>query len=165
MEMKQILLTINGSIPTNSVFQYSVGLCKRLQTQLNILQFVKDTSLQQCNSSTRSRVERLGKFLENSFVGVAFAEQGAFGMADDFLPGTSDSLKNLIKTNKIEIPFKVGLGSGNLKAELFNYVENHQKIILTIFDPAKDTQNDPKQQLEMINEIKKNLCVPLVVVK
>jgi len=55
--MKQVLLAIDGDIPTDSVFQYAVGLCRRIQAQLNILQFVKKKSLTQCISSTKKKVE------------------------------------------------------------------------------------------------------------
>jgi len=156
MKMKRVLLTINGKIPTKSVFQYSVGLCKMIHAELTILQFI---------SSTRRRVGHLGKFLENSFAGVAFAEQGVHSMAMEFMPGISNPLKEMIELKEMEMPFKVGLSRGNPETELSNYIENHQEIILTVFDPSKDSKKNPKYQLEMIEQIKKRLCIPLVMVK
>ena len=100
--MKQVLLAINGDIPTNLVFQYSVGLCKRMKAELNILQFMQNRKLTHCIFSTKKRVGRLGKFLEDSFAGVAFAEQDVFYMADEFLSGVSDPLKDLINFNKTD---------------------------------------------------------------
>jgi len=163
--MKQVLLAINGDIPTNSVFQYSVGLCKRMKAELNILQFIQNRKLNHCISATKKKVGRLGKFLEDSFAEVAFAEQDVFYRADEFLSGVSDPLKDLVNFNKTEVPFKVTLTSGDPGTELSSYIDNHQEIVLTIFDPSKDVQNQPKQCLATVEQIRNKLYVPLVVVK
>ncbi len=163
--MKQVLLAINGDIPTNSVFQYSVDFCKRISAELNILQFIQNRKITHCISSTKNRVGRLGKFLEAYFAGAAFAEQGVFYMADEFLSGVSDPLRDLIKFNKIGVPFKVTLSNGDPETELSSYIDNHRKIVLMIFDPSKDMENQPKKYLATVEQIKKKLYVPLVVLK
>ena len=163
--MKQVLLAINGDIPTNSIFQYSVGLCKRMSAELNILQFIQNRKLTHCISSTKKRVGRLSKVLEDYFAGAAFAEQGVFYMADEFLSGVSDPLKELIKFNKTGMQFKVTLSGGDPETELSNYIDNHQEIVLTIFDPSQGMRNQPKQYLATVEQIRKKLYIPLVVVK
>lgn len=163
--MKQVLLAIDGDIPTDSVFQYAVGLCRRIQAQLNILQFVKKKSLTRCISSTKKRVGHLGKRLEDTFAGVAFAEEGLPHMADEFLPHVSDSLKKLINGNPAGISLEVKVSSSSLEKELSNYIDDHQDIVLTIFDPSRDQPMEAGQSLSTIDAIKKNLSVPLVVVK
>ena len=163
--MKQVLLAINGDIPTNSAFLYSVDLCKRISAELNILQFIKDRKLTQRLTTTKKRVGRLGRFLEDSFAGVAFAEEGAFYLADEFLSGVSDPLKQLIKVNESGVSFKVALSHGNPETDLLNYIDNHQEIVLTVFDPSTNMRNHPRQYLAIMEQIKKKLCVPLVVVK
>jgi len=163
--MKQVLLAINGDIPTNAVFHYSVGLCKRINAELNILQFVKQEKFAQCISNTKKRVKRLGKLLEDSFAGIAFAEEGVPDMADEFLSSVSGPLKELIKVNPPEVSVKVAASTGNPEIELSNYVDKHQDIILTVFDPSRDQQNPSEHSLALIERIRKNLGVPLVVLK
>ncbi|MFH1153844.1 MAG: hypothetical protein V1793_08510 [Pseudomonadota bacterium] len=163
--MKQVLLAIDGDIPTNPIFQYSVGLCKRIRAELSILQFTRGRKLAQCISTTKKGVGRLGKFLEDSFAGIAFAEEGAFCIADEFLSGASTPLKELIKSNKDDVAFKVVLSDGEPETEISNYIENHQDIVLMVFDPSKDIRSTSKQYLKTVERIKKNLCIPMVVVK
>lgn len=43
--MKRVLLAINGDIPTNPIFNYAVGLCKRISADLDILQFINAQKL------------------------------------------------------------------------------------------------------------------------
>ena len=163
--MKQVLLAINGDIPTSAVFHYSVGLCKRINAELNILQFVKEEKLAQCISNTKKRVKRLGKLLEDSFAGIAFAEEGLPEMASEFLSEISGPLKELIKVNPPGLSLKVAVSNGNPEIELSNYIDKHQDIILTVFDPSGDQQNLPKHSLALIERIRRKLGVPLVVVK
>lgn len=163
--MKQILLAIDGDSPTDSVFQYAVGLCRRIQAELNILQFVKDRRVSRCISATRKKVGRLGKLLEDSFAGVAFAEEGVPHMADEFLPNVSDSLRELIRGDHTGVSFKVAASNGNPEKELLNYIDDHQDIVLTIFDPSTDPKAESGPSLPAIEAIKKRMSVPLVVVK
>lgn len=163
--MKQVLLAIDGDIPTDSVFQYAVGLCRRIQAQLNILQFVKKKSFTRCISSTKKKVGQLGKLLEDSFAGVAFAEEGVAYMADEFLPDVSDSLRELIKSDHAGISLEVIVSSGSPEKELSNYIDDHQDIVLTIFDPSRDKPIKAGHSRLIIEAIKKKLSVPLVVVK
>ena len=163
--MKQVLLAIDGNIPTDSVFQYAVDLCGRIQAQLNILQFIKKEGLNRCLSSTKKKVGRLGKLLENSFAGIAFAEEGVAHMAGEFLPDVSDSLRELIKRGHAEISLEVTVSSGKPEKELSNYIDDHQDIVLTIFDPSRDQPMEAGNSLLTIDTMKKNLSVPLVVVK
>lgn len=163
--MKQILLAINGDIPTKTVFRYSVDLCNRIRAELNILQFIQNGNLTRRLANTHKKVGRLGKFLEDSFAGVAFAEEGAFSMADEMVSGISDPLRKLIRNNQTGVPVKVALSHGRLETELSNYIERHQDIVLAIFDPATDVQKHPRQYLSTMEQIKRKLCVPLVIVK
>ncbi len=164
--MKQVLLAIDGNIPTDSVFQYAVGLCRRIQAELNILQFIKTESLTQCISATQKKVGRLGKLLEDSFAGIAFAEEGVPHLAGEFLPDVSDSLKKLIKGNPDSgVYYKASASSGTPEKELFNYIDDHQDIVLTIFDPSTDPRSKTGRSFTTIETIKKKLRIPLVVVK
>nr|NJM00907.1 hypothetical protein [Desulfobacula sp.] len=163
--MKQVLLAIDGNIPTEPVFQYAVGLCRRIQAELNILQFVKPETLSRCISMTRKKAGRLGKLLEDSFAGVAFAEEGVPHLAVEFLPDVSDSLKKLIKGDSSGIPFKVAAGRGNFEKELLNYIDAHQDIVLTVFDPSTGPQSGTGASFRTMETLKKKLGIPLVVVK
>ncbi len=162
--MKQVLLAINGDIPTNSVFQYAVSLCTRISADLKILQFIGGRKLTQCLSSTKKKVRSIGHFLEDSFAGIAFAEHGEFYMADEILSGVSEPLKEMLTLNDSCVSFTVILSDGEPETDLSRYIEENRDIVLTIFDPSVDTPVQPGLNLAIIDQIKQNLSVPLVVV-
>jgi hypothetical protein len=163
--MKQVLLAINGNIPTNTVFNYAVGLCTGIRAELGILQFVKNKKWAACLLSTPKKVRHLGKILEDSFAGAAFAEEGMFCAADEILSGVSKPLKQLLDKNKMSVPYRVVLSNGNPETDLSQYIENHHEIILAIFDPSKDAGKNFGAQLPEIEQIRKRFRVPLVFVK
>lgn len=163
--MKQILLAIDGNIPTDSVFQYAVGLCRRIQADLNILQFVKEERLTRCLSATKKKVGRLGKLLEDSFAEVAFAEEGLPMMGKEFSPQVSDSLNELIKAGHARVALEVTASNSSPEKDLPHYIDDHQDIVLAIFDPSTDQPGRTGHSLSTIETIKKKLRIPLVVVK
>jgi hypothetical protein len=164
-KMKQVLLAINGDTPTNTVFTYAIDLCARIQTELYILQFVDKKKWTKCLVSAQTRGRHLNRRMENSFAGVAFAEEGLFRMADEIMSGVSSPLKDLLALNHGPVPVKVALSQGCPETDLSPYIEEHQNIILTIFDPSKNVTGRSGKTREIIQQIKRNLCVPLVVVK
>jgi len=163
--MKQVLLAIDGNSPTDSVFQYAVGLCRRIQADLNILQFVRDERLTRCLSVTKKKVGRLGKLLEDSFAEVAFAEEGLAGMGKEFRPGISDALNELIQAGQAGVALEVTVSSSSPEKDLPHYIDDHQDIVLAIFDPSTDQTGRAGHSLLTIETIKKKLRIPLVVVK
>ena len=161
--MKQVLLAINGDNPTTAVFNYAVDLCTRIRAELNILQFLKERRLTEYLLSTKKKVRCVGRLLEDSFAGVAFAEEGMPDMADEILSGASEPLKKLI-SNKAGMSFEIALINGSPETDLESYIENHHDIILTIFDPSTDSSDPPGRNRVNIEQIKKKLSVPLVIV-
>ncbi len=163
--MKQVLLAIDGAMPTITVFQYAVGLCRRIGAELNILQFLQEARVSCRLGETRGKVGRLGRLLEDSFAGVAFAEEGLFKMADSLSVNVSDPLKELIETSPNPVRVKASVSAGRPETDLSNYVDTHQDVVLTIFDPSVDQSRLPGLRRTMIKNIRKNLKVPLVVVR
>jgi len=162
--MKRVLLAINGDIPNKSAFQYAIGLCSRISAELNIVQFIKAKKMARCIRTTRNKVRQLGRVLEDSFAGAAFAEEGAFDAADEILNNVSNPLRELIEHNTANVSFKVAVSNGDPETDLTNYIEDHQQVVLTIFDPSKDKADPSGNYRTMIEHMKKKLCVPLVVV-
>lgn len=163
--MKQVLLAIDGAMPTKPVFQYAVGLCRRIGAGLNILQFFQEARASRRLAETRGKVGRLGRLLEDSFAGVAFAEEGMFKMADSLSTDVSDPLKELIQASPNAVPVRAAVSGGRPETDISRYVEAHQDIVLTIFDPSGDRTQPPGRRRTMIDNIRKRLRVPLVVVR
>lgn len=163
--MKTVLLAINGDSPTDSTFQYAIGLCRRIRADLNILQFVKGKNLVHCIASTRQRVGAINRFMEDSFAGAAFAEHGLPEISDEIMSGISDPLKKLLQSDHPDIFCTVALSLGNPATELSPYVDKHRKIVLTIFDPSTGEKSQSMRSTAMVKLLKKQLCVPLVVLK
>jgi hypothetical protein len=111
-------------------------------------------------------VGKFGRFLENAFAGVAFAEEGAFRMADEFLSGVPKPLKELIDANADALDARVVLSSGRPETLLADYVDRNRDIVLAVFDPSRDPKkpSSPRALGRRIRQIRKNLPVPLVVV-
>ncbi len=163
--MKQVLLAINGYSPTKIVFEYSIGLCRRMEAGLNILQFVPKKFLSRYVVSTRRQMGRISRHLEDSFAGAAFAEKGLPRLADEFLPGRTSPLGELIRVDADGIPLKVKITSGNPETGITDYVSIHQDIVLAVFDPSEDRKAHSRDALPMIRKIKSYSGVPLVVVR
>jgi hypothetical protein len=164
--MKQVLLTIDGNIPTHTVFRYAVALCKRISAELSILQFIKSRNFEGYLSKTKKSVFRVGKYLENSFAAVTYAEAGEHGTANEMLSEAYGLMQELLpESEQAGVPFQMSFCSGKPDQKIPDYVDNHQDIILTIFDYAKGKNGLNKSDSTTIERIKRKLVVPLVVIK
>ncbi len=162
--MKQILLAINGETPSKNAFQYAVELSKRIRAELNILRFVEKGKLADHLLTTRKKAAHLGRFLEDSFVDVAFAEERVGLDAEKVLADVSDPLKDLLADDKDGVPLKLTLSGGDPEDDIGRFVESHQDVILTILDSSRGAA-PLKKKKDRIEKLKKILGVPLVVVK
>lgn len=163
--MKKVLLAINGDIPTHSIYSYSVDLCRRMKAGLDIVQFLKENKLTDCISSTKKKVGSLGRFVEDSFAGVAFAEENLPQTGLNIAAGISPPLKYLILEDNPDVLNSVTLSEGELETELSELVEDRKDIVLAIFDPSTEKRRHEVKGSHKIKLLRKKLCVPLVVVK
>lgn len=163
--MKKVLLAINGDTPTKTIFRYAVDLCRRMKADLDIIQIIKEKRITDCISSTKKKVESFNRAMEDSFAGVAFAEENFQAEGVEITTGISPPLKHLIEQDKPEVLKQVTLGNGDLETELSIYIENRKNVVLTIFDPSSEERKRRLKNRFKIKLLRKKLCVPLVVVK
>ena len=162
--MKQVLLAINGEQPTFSVFQYAVDLCKRIDAKLSILQFLNEQKYKTNFSSTKKKVKRIGRFLENSFADIALAEEGSLFTTGETSDDVTSPLQKLLAAHKNLSLHRVAFCGGNPEKDLPEFIEEHQGIVLTIFDPTEDSPGSPSTVPVQIKKLKKKIDVPFVIV-
>ena len=164
--MKQILLVINGESATNSSFQYAVDLCKKIKAELSILQFVNKKSVERCITETSKGIKAVGKRLENTFAAAAFMEEGDNDTANQILSSPTPSVMELLpKSKKAGVPVRVSLSDNAPEKELPIYIDNHQDIVLTIYDSSPGQASSASRGKDPLKRIKNRLPVPLVVIK
>lgn len=162
--MKQVLLAINGETPSRKAFQYAVDLSRRLRAELSILRFIDKDRLVAYFKKTRKKAFRLGRFLENSFAGIAFAEEGLPMDTGQVLAGVSDPLNDFLKNNSDDIPLKITVSHGDPEKDLGCFVDSHHDVVLTILDSPKRETESLKKKEARIKELKKKLGIPVVVI-
>ena len=168
--MKEILLAIDGNSPTKCTFQYAVDLCKRIKAGLRILQFIRKKQKQSCLSDTSQDIDHVEKTLELVSLGsAAFPQDVDKGIAHELSSNYSVSMKDLLpRSQKAGVPFKMFLSSGEPEKELPDYIDNHQEIVLMVLDASSHMQQHSrynKSRKKSLGRIKKNLTVPLVIVR
>jgi len=108
---RTVLLVIEGEKPHRKNFLYALGLCKRTQAELDILQVIPHT------------------------------DHEDYGNLSSQLSRGSANLIDLVKQLESEhIPFKVTIRLGEVKQKLFNYAKRHRDVSTVILDiPEKES--------------------------
>lgn len=156
--MKQILLAIDGEVPSRPVFQYAAGLCERVTASLCILQFLKK---HQAGSPVPGDYPGSRKTDKGSDTDKdRLVESKKMWRTGERLDGLPESLKKMLKPSLCGVPFSVALSADRPEDVLSGYIASHHDIILTVFDPSRVSERTPKR----IRLLKETLGVPLVVV-
>ncbi len=150
--MKQILLVIDGDVPSRPVFQYAAGLCKRVAAGLCILQFLKQRQI--------APAEQAALGLDRADGQSTFPASRMLWRTDEHLAGVPESLKKMLNPSFCGVPFSVALSADKPENVLSGYIDAHHDIILTVFDPSRGSERTSGR----IRLLKKTLGVPLVVV-
>lgn len=171
-KMKQILLAIDGNVPSRPIFKYAADLCKHISARLCILQFIKNRKYRSLgadyayyihdgrnnginNSIDNGVNNRVGTIANIETEGLDMSGQG-----DNHLGGISGPLKKMLKNPNCPVPYSVALSAGSPENVLSGYVDSHHDIVLAVFDPS----HDHAPAFSRIKELKERLGVPLVVV-
>mgnify|MGYP000889830310 CR=1 FL=1 len=158
--MKQILLAIDGNVPSRPIFKYAADLCKHISARLCILQFIKnrkDRSVNtDCAADYTNGLHKTGGAIGN----IEMGSSDVPGQGDNCLPGISGPLKNMLKNPDCPVPYSVAFSAGSPEKELSGYIDSHHDIVLAVFDPS----HDHAPGFARIKKLKERLGVPLVVV-
>nr|WP_319395058.1 hypothetical protein [uncultured Desulfobacter sp.] len=155
--MKQILLAIDGNVPSRPIFKYAADLCKHISARLCILQFIK-------NRKGRLVTTDYANNLDNVDIGITKAQMGDRGISgrgDNRLAGISGPLKKMLKNPNCPVPYSVASSADSPENVLSGYIDSHHDIVLAVFDPS----HDHLAASARIKELKERLGVPLVVVE
>lgn len=139
VKSETVLLVIEGESPSPEPFAYALNLCKRTNSELDLLQVIEQ-------SRRGDDYELLSnKMTEGSRNIVALVRQ---------LEGE-------------EIPFKVTIRLGDVSQKLFNYAKRHKDVSMVIFDSPRLRKGSEKSQAwsRLLENISHQLAIPLVTVE
>jgi len=166
--MKKVLLTIDGITLDQRAFHYAVSLCKRIRAELNIFQIIRPRYYNNYMKKIRKKASFARKFMEGSMVAATFAEAGEHETALDMMAEASEEIKHLMSESESSgVHCHFSIKSGNSEKEIVDYVNDHRDVVLTIYDASDQDalQNaDISEKKNTLEKIKRDLCVPLVMV-
>ena len=158
--MKQILLAIDGNIPSRPIFKYAADLCKHISARLCILQFIKNRKDRSVNTDCAADYRNDLIKIDGTIGNVEMEGSDVPGQGDSRLAGISGPLKKMLKNPNCPVPYSVSLSAGSPEKVLSGYVDSHHDIVLAVFDPS----HDHAPAFARIKALKERLGVPLVVV-
>lgn len=153
--MKQILLAIDGNVPSRPIFKYAADLCKHISARLCILQFIKYRKGRSFGADSSNNTNT-----DSTIGNIEIGGSDMPGQGDKRFAGISGPLKQMLKNPNCPVLYSVALSAGSPENVLSGYVDSHHDIILAVFDPS----HDHAPAFSRIKELKKRLGVPLVVV-
>ena len=167
--MEKVLLAIDGIKPTRSAFHYAVQLCQWLKAELNVLQIIGPGRYGEYIRKIRLKAKGAKDFIEGSMAAAAFAEAGEHDAAGAVMAEARKNLNELLpESERAGVPFHLSMKSGRPDREIPLYVREHRDVVLTIYDGSRRDGQDGNSATErnvVPREIKRNLSVPLVVVR
>lgn len=135
---KTVLLVIEGESPHTEPFAYALNLCKRTNSELDILQVIE-----------QSRKDGDSELLSHKMT------EG------------SRNIVGLVRQLEADgIPFKVTIRLGDVTEKLFNYARRHKDVAMVIFDTPRRGKGADKVQAfaRILENISQQLSIPLVTV-
>ncbi|WP_035239367.1 hypothetical protein [Desulfobacter vibrioformis] len=157
--MKQVLLAIDGNVPSRPIFKYAADLCKHISARLCILQFIKNRK-DRSFGADYAECENYSKNMDGTIGNIQLGGSDMPGQGDKRLARISGPLKQMLKNPNCPVPYSVALSAGSPENVLSGYVDFHHDIVLAVFDPS----HDHAPASSRIKELKERLGVPLVVV-
>lgn len=154
--MKQILLAIDGNVPSRPIFQYAADLCKHISARLCILQFIKNRKGRLVATDYANNLDHMDVGIKNGEMECRDISGREAGRSGEI----SGPLKKMLKNPNCPVPYSVALSAGSPESVLSGYIDSHHDIVLAVFDPS----HDHLPASARIKELKERLGVPLVVV-
>jgi len=158
--MKQILLAIDGNVPSRPIFKYAADLCKHISARLCILQFVKNRKGRALGLDSAADYTNYSNNIDGTIGDIEIGRCDMSDQAAKRLAGISGPLKKMLKNLNCPVPYSVALSAGSPENVLSGYIDSHHDIVLAVFDPS----HDHAPASARIKELKERLGIPLVVV-
>ncbi len=106
IKSKTVLLVIEGESPSPEPFAYALNLCKRTDSELDVLQVIEQSR-----------------------------KDGDYELLSHKMTEGSRNIVGLVRQLEQEnIPFKVTIRLGDVSQKLFNYARRHKDVTMVIFD-------------------------------
>ncbi len=136
---KTVLLVIEGESPSPEPFAYALNLCKRTNSELDLLQVIEQS--------------RKGDDYEL--------------LSNKMTEGSRNIVALVRQLEEDGIPFKVTIRLGDVSQKLFNYAKRHKDVSMVIFDSPRLRKGSEKSQAwsRLLENISHQLSIPLVTVE
>jgi len=171
--MEKVLLAIDGIDPNKKILEYAVDLCKRIKAELNILQVIDRRIYKTYLKKIRKGLSAASKYFDDSMLAVTFAEAGEHETAIKLMPEALDIIKSMMPENQKEIfGYDLKMTRGDSGQEIIDYVEKNRDVVMAIYDPATNFQNEKEAHLNqpgkrnnaICKKLQRKLSVPIVVI-
>lgn len=139
IKSKTVLLVIEGESPSPEPFAYALNLCKRTDSELDVLQVIEQSR-----------------------------KDGDYELLSHKMTEGSRNIVGLVRQLEQEdIPFKVTIRLGDVSQKLFNYARRHKDVTMVIFDSPSLRKGSEKSQAwsRLLESISHQLSIPLVTVE
>lgn len=169
--MKKVLLAIDGMTPDKRVLNYAVELCKRIKSELDILQIIRLRTYSRYAKKVRQGSHHAKRYIEGAMIAATFAEAGEHEMAKEMKEMKAEALRNITQllpeSKKEGIPWHLTMRSGSPDQEILGYVNDHRNIVLTIYDASEEGKEAPtgRKRKTLPREIREKLSTPIVMMK
>jgi hypothetical protein len=170
--MKKVLLAIDGMTLDRRVFSYAVELCKRIKTELDILQIIRLRTYSRYAKKVRQGSHHAKRYIEGAMIAATFAEAGEHEMAKEMKEMKAEALRNinqlLPEPKMAGIPWHLTMRSGSPDQEILSYVNDHRNIVLTIYDASEEEGKEAptgRKKKTLPREIREKLSTPIVMMK
>jgi len=136
--LKTVLLVVEGAVPDPATFTYAVNLCKRTNSQLDILQVIEKSD----------------------------AEGDYSGLSQSLAEGSHHIIGLVRKLEESKVPFKVTVRFGDINEKLRNCTKRRKDVSTVVLDSAKTRadSSDKGAWARVLENIAHQLSVPLVTV-
>ncbi len=167
--MKKVLLAIDGMTPDKRVFSYAVELCKRIRTELDILQIIRLKTYSSYAKKAHQVSRHAKRYMEGAMIATTFAEAGEHETAKEMKAQALENINRLLpESEKAGVHCHLTMKLGSPEKEIPDYMSDHRDIVLTIYDATKEEGNDAasrSKKRSAIREIRKNLSTPMVMMR
>jgi hypothetical protein len=136
---KSILLVIEGDTPDQAAISYSLGLCTRMDAELDILLVIE--------KSIDEGDHRL--------------------LSEKMVDGSANLVKLLRMAEEMKVPFKVTVRIGEVSEKLTNYAKRHRDVAMIVLDSPK-TKEAPSRERTwrmFLRRLSRELSVPITTVR
>lgn len=163
--MKTVLFATDNLWPGKALFQYALQFCRRMKTELVILQILDPGTCQTFLQTLKAGLEKTQRRIENSLTTAALAEAGQTDSAREILlTGKKNIARLLPQEDQGDVLRCVEQKIGEPEQEIYAYLQSNPDIVLAIYDRRRDRsiQKGKRGGFRLWEQIPSELGIPCV---